>query len=429
MKKSLIFIVFLTAAMIGKAQPILAPAWSDSCEMVRESLELPNHYCPCKEGSTSFAFPVETVVKDTVWYTATMDDLLQGISAYWFSNTSVKMEVFAFCFSKVSTFSLTVGANQMCDMDVEKINAKLAAMDEQARLMAKELTPHIRVYPTHKGDSGRVYCYPYDQGPESKCDDPLPLRVGMTYVCDKEYNVYRMEWNSIASSGKSFIRWKQKQNKPCEIWLTLDSCSGEEIGRAQLSDSIHVYLPDSARLVNARKAKRSLWLHVSHAKGFTGRVFCYNNPKYTEVALDAVNKKTCYGKSFVQDFRTYTSDTSFVDTIWVNRDTLTTREVTFAFTQPTLEFDTVYVMQSELARGYIYKPANKIFNEYGDYTVEIKKSGACSRLVQLTIAPEPTQGIDYVGHSDKRSCKYLRNGQLFILIDDRKFNVLGQEQQ
>lgn len=429
MKKLIFGIVLLVIATVTHAQPapVYAPAWSDSCEMVQQALELPYFYCPCKEASIAFSFPVETMVKDTVWYTATMDDLLQGISAYWFSKSSVTMEVFAFCFSKVPTFTLTVGPNQMCDMDVEKINAKLAAMDEQAKLMAKELTPHIRIYP-NRGDSGRVYCYPYDQGPESKCEDPLPLCVGMTYVCDKEENVYRLEWSSIASSGKSFVRWKQKQNKPCEIWLTLDSCSGEEIGRARLSDSIHVYQPDSAQLVNARMAKRSLWLHVTHAKGYSGRVFVHNNPKYAEVALEPVNKNACYGKSFVQDFRTYTNDTSFVDTVWVNRDTLTTREVTFTFTRPTLEFDTVYVTQSELARGYIYKPSNTIFNAYGDYTVEIKKAGTCSRIVQVTVAPEPTQGVDYVGHSDRKSCKYLQNGQLFIIIDDRKYNVFGQEQ-
>ena len=430
MKQSLIGIVFLFASVIvAVAQPTPAPAWTDSCEMVREALELPHYYCPCKEGAQVFAFPFEAVIKDTVWFTATMDDMMQGLSAYWFSKSSVTMDVFAFCFGEVPSFTITVGPNQMTDMDIEKINKKFNELSEAEKQMAKDMTPHLRVYPAHKGDSGRVYCYPYDQGPESKCDDPLPLRVGMTYVCDKEENVYRMEWSSIASSGKSFIRWKQKQNKPCEIWLTLDSCTGDEIGRAALSDSLHVYIPDSAQLVDARKAKRSIWLHVTHAGGFTGRVFCYNNPKYAEVALDPVNITACYGKSFVQDFRTYMSDTAFTDTLWVNKDTLTTREISFAFTQPALEYDTVYVSQAELARGYIYKPANKIFNEYGDYTLEIKKSGACTRLVQLTIVPQQIQGIDYVGRSDKRSCKYLRNGQLFILVDDRKFNVLGQEQQ
>ena len=427
MKQSLLGIFLLLATtMAAQPQPLLAPAWSDSCEMVQQVLELPNYYCRCKEGARTFAFPVEMMVKDTMWYTATMDDVLQGISAYWFSKSSVMMDVFAFCYSKAPTFSLSVGPNQMRDMDADVINAKLAALDEQAKLMAKELTPHIRVYP-QRGDSGKVYCYPYDQGPESKCDDPLPLRIGMTYVCDKEKNVYRMEWSSIAASGKSFIRWKQKQNKSCEIWLTLDSCTGEEIGRATLSDSLHVYQPDSAQLVDARKAKRSLWLHVKHAAGYTGRVFCYNNPKYAEEALDPVTKKTCYGKTLSQDFRTYTRDTSFIDTLWVNKDTLTTRQVTFTFTQPTIEYDTVYVTQTELASGYIYNTS--IFTAYGDYMVEIRKTGACTRYVQVTIAPEPTQGIDYVGHSDKRSCKYLRNGQLFILIDDRKYNVLGQEQK
>jgi len=429
MKKIIIGIILLAATTVTYAQPapVLAPVWSDSCEMVQEALELPYYYCQCKEGAQVFSFPFEGVIKDTVWYTATMDDMMQGLSAYWFSKSSVTMDVFTFCFGKVPSFTITVGPNQMKDMDIDKINEKFNELSAQQQLMAKEITPHLRVYPT-KGDSGRVYCYPYDQGPESKCEDPLPLRVGMTYVCDKEKNVYRMEWSSIASSGKSFVRWKQKQNLPCDVWLTLDSCTGEEIGRAALSDSLHVYVLDSASLVNARKAKRSLWLHVQHAKGFTGRVFIHNNPVYAEVSLDPVSKAACSGKTITQDLRTYSRDTAFTDTIWVNKDTLTMREVSFTFAQPTVEYDTAYVTQSELARGYIYTPSGSIFNAYGDYTVEIKKSGACTRIVQVTIAPKQIQTINYVGRSDKRSCKYLQNGQLFILIDDRKYNVLGQQQ-
>ena len=138
----------------------------------------------------------------------------------------------------------------MTDVDNAVINQKLEEMGETAKLMAETLSPRVRAYPN--GGSGMVYCYPYDQGPESTCENPLPLFPRMTYVCDKPYNVYRLDWTKIPASGKTFIHWKQKKNLPCEMWLTLDSCNGEEIGRAALSDSLHIFQPDSLVFTRAQ---------------------------------------------------------------------------------------------------------------------------------------------------------------------------------
>jgi len=409
-------------AVCAQVEPVSAPRWSDFCDSTQRILELPYYYCACDESSTAFSFPYEGEVNDTLWFTATMNDLRQGISAYWFANSSVTMEVYAFCTSKVPTITMTVGANQMRDIDVAKINKKLDEMGDMAAV-AEKMTPHIRVFP-NKGGSGHVYCYPYDQGPHSTCENPIPLRAGMTYVCDKEENVYRMESTSIPSSGKAFVHWKQLKNKPCDIWITLDSCTGEEIGRAAMSDSLHVYQPDSAQLVDARKAKRSLWLHVKHAKNTVGRLYWYNNPKYTE-PLDPVDKKICLGKTLSANLRSYSADTAFVDTLWVGRDTLRTMEIKFTFTQPKLEYDTVSVTALEMSRGFVYKPANVILKECTDTIVDIKKTNSCTRRVQVHV--RLAEGNAYVGASRGNSCKIIQNGQLFIYVDDRKYNVLGQE--
>lgn len=427
MRKQL-FVLALMASLTASAETYVEQArpWSNFCDSAMKILELPYYYCSCKEFSNAFTFPLETEITDTVWYTASLNDLKRGVSAYWFSNTSVTMEIYAFCSSIGPTFSFTVGPNQMKDMDSQKINAKLAELNEQQKAMAETLTPHMRVYP-HNGGTGKVYCYPYDQGPESTCEDPLPLRPGMTYICEKEENVYRMEWSSIASTGKAFVLWKQVKNRPCEVWLTLDSCTGEEVGRAALSDSLHVYQPDSATLVSARNAKRSLWLHVKHDKGYVGRVYCYNNPKYTEEVKAPLDSKTCAGKTLSANFRTYSTDTAFVDTLWVTRDTLTTQEIAFAFTQPKMEYDTLYLSQVDLARGYRYPSSSVVFYACTDSVVWIKKQGACDRVIQVTVLPKIGEEVEYVGSADKRSCKYIQNGKLFILVDDRKYNVLGQQ--
>ena len=447
MRKFLLGIGLLITTFSLSAQSDPGDVIDWPCDVLQDSLDLPYFYCDCRETSSVFAFPLETEITDTVWYTATLDDLRQGISAYWFADCSVTMEVFAFCASKKPTFTLTVGPNQMRDIDNTKINQKLDEMGETARLQAQTLTPHIRVYP--RGGSGRVYCYPYDQGPHSTCEDPLPLRIGMTYVCDKEENVYRMDWKSIPASGKSFVHWKQKQNKACEIWLTLDSCNGQEVGRTYLSDSLHLYQPDSAMLVNARAAHRSLWLHVQHASNITGRIYFYSNPKYAETALAAVTKKTCYGKTIDVNLRTYSTDTTFVDTIWVARDTLNTQSVKLTFTQPNMEYDTVQVDSATLQRGYRYQPSGTILYQFGDTVVEVVKPKTCTRRIQVTVEPkiteqppvvdppvvdppvvdppvDPNEALDDVTSATRKAYKNIENGQLIIYIDDQRYNVLGQ---
>ena len=422
MKKYITGIVLMMAmTLMAQSKPAQAPQWTSWCDSTQRILDLPYYYCPCMEASTEFAFPYEGEVKDTLWFTATMNDLRQGVSAYWFANSSVTMEVYAFCTSKEPTITLTVGPNQMRDIDVAKINKKLDEMGELGAA-AQKMTPHIRVFPNN-GGSGHVYCYPYDQGPHSTCEEPIPLRPGMTYVCDKEENAYRMESSSIAASGHAFIHWKQKQNKACEIWLTLDSCTGQEIGRAVLSDSLHVYQPDSAMLVEARQANRALWLHAKHEKGYTGRIYYYNNPKYI-APLAPVNKSTCSGKAIYVNLRKYTRSTSFIDTLWVGHDTLRTQQVKLTFTKPELEYDTVYVNPGELSRGYIYQPAEAVLRELGDTILEIKKTNECTRRIQLTLIS--TEGYEWIETKGK-NCKIIQNGQLFIYIDERKYNVLGQE--
>lgn len=425
MKKTILGILLTMVTMASAQEPLFAPAWTDSCVMVSRVMDLPSYYCPCKEASSPFAFPVVSEIFDTVWYSASIADLSQGVSAYWFADCSIRMDVFAFCTSTVPTFSLTVGPNQMRDIDTEKINKKLGELTDQQKIMVGQMEAHIRIYPLN-GGSGQVYCYPYNQGPLSECDNPVPLYSGMTYVCSEPENVYRMEWAKIPSSGKAFVHWLQKKNEPCEIWLTLDSCAGEQIGGAELSDSLHVYVPDSAKLVDARKAKRSLWLHVKHKNGVVGRIHWFNNPKYAE-PLEPSTKTVCLGKTITIDMRTYSNDTVFNDTLWVNRDSLVTRQLNYTFTQPKMEYDTISPTQSQLARGYLYKPSGSVFYEYGDTIVDVEKENTCTRRIQVTI--KAIEGMDYVGASNKRSCKYMQNGQLFILVDDRKYNVLGQEQR
>ena len=416
-------ILFLWMAALMWLPTVAMAEHSAMCDSMRSIQQLPQHFCECYENAEKFAFPLVRELSDTAWYEAPVPELRQGISAYWLADCSLTLEVFAFCTSWGPAFSVTVGPNRMTDVDNAYINQKLEELGDKAKPMVEAMGARVRAYTN--GGSGKVYCYPYDQGPESTCDDPLPLLPRMTYVCDKPYNVYRLDSKQISASGKTFIHWKQKKNLPCEVWLTLDSCNGEEIGRAALSDSLHIFQPDSLVFLRARSAKRSIWLHVAHEEGYTGRIYYYTTRHFID-PLDDVSKKTCYGKTLEVDLRTYENDTVFADTLWVTDDTLQTRNVKLTFTQPKLEYDTIRVPEKQLKQGYRYTPSGTTLYAYGDTIVEVKKANTCTRRIQVTVK-RPGEAVDTVEVGKPNAYKQIQNGQLFIIIDDRKYNVLGQQ--
>lgn len=419
--KTRLFILSMLLVAVSAIAKEGNPPTSDttSCEWQKWYYDAPYFFCECEYNSIPFSFPVDTIITDTVWWTATVEDMRKGISAYWFSDCSVTMEVYALCVSNTPTIVQSVGRNRMCEMDVSEINKKLEEMENLSFLTA--LTPHIRVYP-RAGGSGHVYCYPYDQGPHSTCENPLPLFPGMTYVCDKAENVYRLDPAQMPASGNSFVVWRQKKSEPVEVWMTIDECEGEEVGRAILSDSLHVFQPNAEMMKSTKTSNRTLWLHAKHAEGIVGRLEYYLNPTVEESGT-SVSKTTCLGKTQTLNQRIYSSDTTFVDTIRVGIDTLHTTSVKFVFTQPTVTYDTLRVDAATLSRGYRHTATGIVLFEYGDTIVDIVKANTCTRRYQITVLnPE---GIETV-NKERKARKIIENGQLFILLDDRKYNVLGQ---
>lgn len=421
-----LLVVGMLLVLSLKAAAVLTHPCDSFSEAYKD--KLPEFYCECEYNSFTFAFPIDTMLTEPVWFSATVDDLKQGLSAYWFSNDYVVMDVYAFCMSTVPTFSMTVGPNRMYEMDLEEINKRLEDLGNSAAYLTT-LIPHIHVY-TLNGGTGRVYCYPYDQGPHSTCENTLEMRPGMTFVCDQPENVYRLPYSSISSQGHAFIHWKHKPKKtsqnsqPAEVWITKGACDGTEVGRMTMTDSLHVYLLDSAMLVGARKAKTDLWVHVQHAEGIAGRLRYVNNPKYAEPLTD-LKKSTCVGKTITVNERTYASDTAFTELLWVAADTLQTQQVKLSFSLTT-KYDTVRVKESELRRGYVHSSGRVLYN-YGDTIIDIEKANTCTVRWYITVLnPE---GIEIVESGKKKveSRKIIENGQLFIIVDDRKYNVLGQQ--
>ena len=332
----------------------------------------PYYYCECTNEAIDFAFPLQLELTDTMWYKATIDVMRQGLSAYWFSDVSVTFEVYAFCSSEGPTITMTVGGNRMKEMAVEEINRRLDEMGDMADMIGKVLFPRIRVYP--RNGTGTVYCYPYDQGPRSTCENTLPLIPRMTYVCDTTEEVYELTPARINSYGRGFIHWKQKNNLPATIRLTQDSCNGAEMANVTLSDSLHVYVLDSIQMKAAKQAGRSIFVHVSHPEGYVGRLI-YHNTLIRDAQI--IDTTLCQGK-YIQLPDTVLKETTYYpnDIVWVGGDTLSLTAYNLTVVPPTPQYDTLRLKASQLPRSYKNQhviPANG----WGDYDFMVTKKNQC----------------------------------------------------
>lgn len=340
---------------------------------------MPNHFCACRDGMP-FQYPLEMTITDTMWFSSTVEDLKLGLSAYWIASSSITFEVYAFCASIRPTIQMTVGANQMREMSVDEINAKLKEMGKMAELMSDVLTPRIKVYPN--GTGGKVYCYPYDQGPKSTCDTILRFLPSMTYVCDQAEEVYKLQPEKISSKGVGFIRWKQKNNMPATIRLTKDSCNGEEIANVTLRDSMHVFILDSVRMKQIKTNKDTVYVHVTHDSSYVGRVVYRNSIKWDSQRIDTT---LCQGKGLQLPDTTLTQSTVYPNDILFKRsDTLSVTTYYLTVEEPNEQYDTLRIKASQLP--YSYRNQYIIEKDgWGDHTFTIRQSNQCDDIVHVYV--------------------------------------------
>ena len=136
--KTRLFILSMLLVAVSAIAKEGNPPTSDttSCEWKKWYYDAPYFFCDCEYNSIAFSFPVDTIISDTTWWTATVEDMRKGISAYWFADCSVTMEVYALCVSNTPTIVQKVGKDKMCEMDVSEINKKLEEMENLSFLTA-----------------------------------------------------------------------------------------------------------------------------------------------------------------------------------------------------------------------------------------------------------------------------------------------------
>lgn len=360
------------------AQMLWAQATQQDCATVQKKMHYPYFYCDCHENAVPFHFPLDTIITDTTWFQASFNDLRQGMCAYWLAKGSVTFEIYAYCSSHSPSIEpMTVGKDRMKEMDATEINQKIEAAGQIGEILTQAVSPYIRVYPRLAGDTGRVFCYPYNQGPHSTCEDILPVVNYMTYVRNEREDVY--ELSQTTSRKQMAFRWKQETDSPCQIYITRDSCNGAQIlGPITLVDSMHLWMPDSLTMAAAYR-KYPLYVHVTSDSALAGRLTFYSNIKMVH---DTVDTTFCEGRYLEIKQRQIRRDTTIYDTTYLAHDSLRCTRYNVVVTPPTPKTKTLSIKQSQLP--YLFEKQYYI-TAFGTDTAVIYKDNECTQIYHLTI--------------------------------------------
>ena len=356
------------------------------CDWIQRTMGYPYYYCTCKNTTQEFNFGLDLVINDTMWFTASVDQLKQGLSAYWFSTSTVTMDVFGFCTSTAPSFTMTVGGNTMREMDVTRINQKLDEMGAMAQMLSQVVTPRVRVYPNN-GGSGRVMCYPYNQGPHSTCADPLSVVIGMTYVSNHNDEVYRMQPGSTMANDL-FIQWKEEHNRPCSVSITRDSCNGPVVASTTLNDSSKVFFPGTDIMSSARTGNYPLFFHFAHNASNVGRITFRRGPKFV---ADTISAELCHGKYLQLVDTALRESTIYIDTTWQKKDSFLISRYELTVLPVEDQYDTLNLTYKQLPYSY---RNTRLINSFGDYDVLVQRNNECDEHYLLHVTHNATYITD-----------------------------------
>ena len=396
----------------------------DRCDIIQKTFNYPYYYCDCFENNTvDFHFGMDTIITDTLWFSATISELKFGMSAYWFSDKPIRLEMYALCSSTEPTFTMTVGGNTMRDIDVDFINSKMEQMGELAELAETIVKPHLRAYPLN-GGQGRVLAFAYDEGPVSSCDDLFPVKHGMTYITNHDEDIYAWCPEDMRKDQQMFVQWYQKKNLPCEMDFLRGSCRNPElICTRTMSDSTKLFFPDINIVNEAKAAGDTLFFRFRHNPEDVGRVRFRYKIKWQENVMDTT---FCEGKSLQLVDTVLKESTVYEgDTVWRSLDTVDVYTYNVTVIPAAVKHDTLRVYKSDLPM--YYRTTNYI-DHMGEYDIIIKRKNACWERILLQVIDLEGNALDETSDSYAPR-KVIENGTLYIQSGNKRYSVLGVERK
>ena len=352
------------------------------CEFYRTKLNYTDYYCECLNHGLPFHYGVDTIIQGVNWYTATLNDVSAGFSAYWFSTTAVTIDGFVSCAQDSATITQTVGANRSYHADIQSLLGRFGAGGMSSTLSGIDL--HVRTTQPD-GSEGRLIITPFDKGPHSTCENPLPVYFNMPYVVSDSDNVYMMPPSTHNISGEA-VRWVCERGDEIRIEVGRGSCDAAPFMTTTLRDSLHVWTLPYDVLRQAQLSKDTLYFH------------CYTNARLGEVWFlrpleflsDTLDTTVCMGTKLdyygIQSMR----DTLYADTVYLGYDTVSYKrqlQVTtynLHFSAPEVEYDTIRCHSDSLGFFYLGAQSQQV-RQFGDFSFYYRRAGECDRDIRLHV--------------------------------------------
>ena len=169
-------------------------------------------------------------------------------------------------------------------------------------------------------------------------------------------------------------------------------------------DTIHVYFATSLDVINDTLRLKSNQLSSSYRyRGQRIKIPAFGDYEFdlykpdgsgcmekvllhvahnVEMRYETISETLCQGKSFTYNGVTYTSSTTFADTLQRDADTYVITSVSLTFTAPEAIPDTLALKQAELP--YTYRGQETI-TTFGDYDLTIRTAGECDERYLLHV--------------------------------------------
>lgn len=352
------------------------------------------YYCACHDG-IPFTYGLEMEIADTTWFGTTIDQVIKGVNAYWFSDVPVAVEVYAFCTSDTATAGFVVTPNNNLRVDTQFLLDQIGA-DGKSMELLKQMEVHIRAYPIG-GGKGQFYGYDYQGGFHSTCDKLFDIFYKMPYVTSSQDNVYRLKATEISQGSPLFVKWTQDDLDTMYLSVAYDCAQSQVLQSAMMFDSTRVCFIRQSILDSARIQGKDLYFSVNTKAA--GAVQFYRYANYSTTALDTT---ICAGLGLDLGDTVLTTSTRILDTTCVSLDNLLITNIKLTVTPADTVFDTISLKSTDLRKQFYH---GELIREFGTMNVTVHQKDQCDENYQLLVNHDYTVKRSTV---DTTLCKGMR---------------------
>lgn len=261
---------FISTAILLAAPALANQSVSTDCDGWEDGY--PSYYCDCRNQSkvnmlANLNDPLDITITDTIWYATSSKLFLKGLTVYLFSDTNVKFIVTQLCDNSPGNGlykDYVITSNQTRDVTSEDINKILA--EHGATGLATKM--YFCIAPEEKGVETRFILAAYGTGPESTCEDCLPMLPNMVLVSSHSGDVFELDPALIPENATATIDWISDGG--CLLSIARGTCNYESDLEVDMPAN-STYTIDAELLKNARDNQEKLYVYFWDNYG-VGRV-------------------------------------------------------------------------------------------------------------------------------------------------------------